>query len=106
MRTDTTSPGTANLRARGWIRVTEALQPSAVDAALADESMLMTGQRGSRRDRASRLAPTMRSRAPEASDAPALLESLADQIDLLYEQQRQIQRLLDRTDHVRIDGGV
>ena len=86
-------------------RASEALEPSAVDAAMADESTPIVSQRGSRRDGAARLTPTLYSRSQHAHDMPASLESLADQIDLLHEQQRRIQRLLDRAGNLRIDGG-
>lgn len=79
------------------------LEPTAVDAALADESLPMVAEAGSRRDAAMGPAAWGRPvRAGALSDA-AMLESLADQLDMLHEQQRQIRRLLDRAGRMRVD---
>jgi len=90
------------------------LEPQAVDAALADESMPMISERRSRRGLTSgggsddaRLSIDLRHGAAvggtndESSDA--LLRSLAEQLDLLHEQQRQIRRLLDQAGRLRVD---
>jgi hypothetical protein len=87
-----------------------------VDAALADESMPIIAVRGSRRDLSAGPAGSESVRrtldqghALAASDAAdksadaALLRSLAEQLDLLRDQQRQISRLLDQAGGLRID---
>jgi hypothetical protein len=79
------------------------LEPTAVDAALADESMPMVTERGSRLDPAAKaMASAHAASAGDLSDS-TLLESLAEQLDMLHEQQRQIRLLLDRAGHTRID---
>lgn len=88
-------------RETSWAKV--ALEPTAVDAALADESMPMVVERASRLDPARPSTPSMRSDPSAAASEPALLESLAKQLDLLHRQQRQIERLLDRAGRVRLD---
>ncbi|MBA3483440.1 MAG: hypothetical protein H0T51_16650 [Pirellulales bacterium] len=78
------------------------LEPTAVDAALADESMPMVTKRGSRRDPAETVfAAPGAANANDLSDS-VLLESLAEQLNLLQEQQQQIRQLLDRAG-TRID---
>jgi hypothetical protein len=71
------------------------LEPFAVDAAMEDETLPVVTERGSRRDPGHKPAPS-------ANDAE-LLASLADQLDMLHEQQRQIRRLLDRAGRKRLD---
>jgi hypothetical protein len=70
------------------------LQPHAVDAAFADESMPMVNERGSRRDA-----------SHSTVDAPdeLLLKSLSEQLELLNEQQREIRLLLDQAGRRRVD---
>ncbi len=75
------------------------LEPTAVDAALADESMPMVTERGSRRDPAETVFTA--ANIADVSDS-VLLESLAEQLNLLQEQQQQIRQLLDRAG-TRID---
>lgn len=70
------------------------LQPHAVDAAFADESMPMLKERGSRRDGSHQ--------ATESRD-DLLLESLSAQLELLHEQQREIRLLLDQAGRRRVD---
>ncbi len=106
MRTDLveTTPKLQSHRARRETsRAKVALEPTAVDAALADESMPMVTERASRLDPAVPSTPSMRSNSADAASDPALLESLAHQLDLLHRQQRQIERLLDRAGRVRLD---
>jgi hypothetical protein len=74
-----------------------------VDAAMEDESLPTAADSGSRID----AAMPSRTVAPAAhwEDASnsVLLESLAEQLDLLHQQQREIRQLLDRAGRVRID---
>jgi hypothetical protein len=79
---------------RGRSEASVDLQPHAVDAAFADESMPMVKERGSRRD-ASHLAT-------ESQD-DLLLKSLSAQLELLHEQQREIRLLLDQAGRRRVD---
>ena len=88
---------------RNAARVRIALEPRAVDAAMEDESLPTAVDCGSRIDAASRSTAGMsHARSDDASNS-ALLESLAEQLDLLHEQQREIRQLLDRAGRVRID---
>jgi hypothetical protein len=80
---------------RGAKRDAQLLEPLAVDAAMEDEALSVVTERPSRRDPGHALS------AP-AGDA-ALLESLADQLDMLHEQQRQIRSLLNRAGRKRLD---
>jgi hypothetical protein len=91
-------------RARRDLTKTQlSLEPTAVDAALADESMPMVAERGSRLDPAETAVTSARvASAGDLSDS-MLLESLAEQLDMLHEQQRQIRLLLDRAGHSRVD---
>ncbi len=88
---------------RDLARAPISLEPTAVDAALADESMPMVAERGSRRDPAEiAFAAAGAANANDLSDS-VLLESLAEQLNLLQEQQQQIRQLLDRAGRTRID---
>ena len=88
---------------RDFARAPISLEPTAVDAALADESMPMVAERGSRRDPAeTAFAAAGSAIANDLSDSD-LLESLAEQLNRLQEQQRQIRQLLDRAGRTRID---
>jgi len=101
-------------RAPGAMAV--ALEPLAVDAALADESMPMIAERSSRRELPKSSASQRIRRTVDASHAAtasasiddssdaALLRSLAEKLDLLHEQQRQLRRLLDQAGRLRVDG--
>ncbi|WP_428303581.1 hypothetical protein [Lacipirellula sp.] len=72
------------------------LQPHAVDAAFADESMPMLKERGSRRD-------SSHTATESQSQDDLLLESLSAQLELLHEQQREIRLLLDQAGRRRVD---
>jgi hypothetical protein len=88
---------------RGLARPSISLEPTAVDAALEDESMPMFAEQGSRRDPAEiAFAAAGAASANDLSDS-ALLESLAEQLNLLQEQQQQIRQLLDRAGRTRLD---
>jgi hypothetical protein len=88
---------------RDLARASISLEPTAVDAALADESMPMVTERGSRRDPAeTAFAAVHAMNASDLSDS-VLLESLAEQLNLLQEQQQQIRQLLDRAGRTRLD---
>jgi hypothetical protein len=88
---------------RDLARAPISLEPTAVDAALADESMPMVAERGSRRDPAeTAFAAASAANAHDLSDS-VLLESLAEQLNLLQEQQQQIRQLLDRAGRTRLD---
>jgi hypothetical protein len=84
------------------------LEPLAVDAAMEDDTLPVLTERGSRRDPA---GPAIRGKKPmpsqrasmAASNDSDLLETLAEQLDLLGEQQRQIRQLLDQAGHTRLD---
>lgn len=82
------------------------LQPCAVDAAFADESMPMLNKdRTSRRDRShSEGEPgAIAATTPALNSDDALLRSLSAQLDLLNEQQREIRILLDQAGRRRVD---
>ena len=83
------------------------LAPQAVDAALADESMTMLAERGSRRDMSAPTAGLAAAGAKRAIDEPhvlpsdgegVLLRSLSEQMALLQLQQEQIRRLLEQAE--------
>ena len=88
---------------RDVARAPISLEPTAVDAALADESMQMVAERGSRRDPAETDFATVYATNVSALSDSVLLESLAEQLDMLHEQQRQIRLLLDRAGNTRVD---
>jgi hypothetical protein len=81
------------------------LEPLAVDAAFADESLPMLRERASRRDH----SHTASDDAAEISSAEtigsddALLRSLSAQLELLDQQQSQIRMLLDQAGRRRVD---
>lgn len=79
---------------RGRSETSVDLQPHAVDAVFADESMSMVKERGTRRDASHS--------APESHD-DLLLKSLSEQLELLHEQQREIRLLLDQAGRRRVD---
>ena len=79
------------------VRSSGPLAPSAVDAALSDESMPMLAEVGVRVDRGH-----LRQDPRDAGD-DALLDSLAQQLEMLHEQQSQIRRLLDQAGRRRPD---
>lgn len=88
---------------RDLARAPISLEPTAVDAALADESMPMVTERGSRLDPAeTAFTAAGAGNASDLSDS-VLLESLAEQLNLLQEQQQQIRQLLDRAGRTRLD---
>jgi hypothetical protein len=88
---------------RDVARAPISLEPTAVDAALADESMPMVAEHGTRRDPAQMaLAAANATNANDLSDS-VLLASLSQQLDMLHEQQQQIRLLLDRAGHTRVD---
>jgi hypothetical protein len=79
------------------------LEPLAVDAAFADETMPMQEDRGSRRD-ASHGGGGAAAPAPEPMTADdQLLRSLSAQLELLNQQQHEIRRLLDQAGRRRVD---
>jgi hypothetical protein len=83
MRTEIHEPAShlhANRTRLGAKRVTHALEPMAVDAAMEYQS------------------PAVAS----VGDAE-LLETISQQLDMLREQERSIRRLLDRAGHRRVD---
>ena len=93
-----------------------ALEPNAVDAALADEATTEPTQRGSRRDliAATSGADASKRKLDEphvaliavssaASDG-ALLRSLSEQLHLLQLQQDQIRRLLEQAENRSVTG--
>lgn len=87
-----------------------ALVPHAVDAALADEATAFVSQRGSRRDLIAAQAaaksmhkidvPHVKSAASEigSPNKGGLLQSLAEQLNMLQVQQEQIRRLLEQAE--------
>ena len=81
------------------------LEPLAVDAAFADETMPMHADRGSRRD-ASHVGDggnvAGSSQEPATAD-DQLLRSLSAQLELLHQQQREIRLLLDQAGRRRVD---
>ncbi|MCC6492181.1 MAG: hypothetical protein IT424_04080 [Pirellulales bacterium] len=92
------------------------LEPHAIDAVFAEETTRQWTERILRRDGAEAgmaadgvggaarrgvAAPRHAASAADADDA--LLESLAQQLDELYQQQREIRRLLDSAGKRRID---
>jgi hypothetical protein len=84
------------------------LEPLAVDAAMEDDTLPILTERGTRRDperspnEAIALRHPRRANLADSQDAE-LLDSLAEQLDLLNEQQRQIRQLLDQAGHIRLD---
>jgi len=93
------APRSRRIAARARI----ALEPRAVDAAMEDETLPTGVDSGSRIDPASRSEAAMSPVPSDDAGNSALLESLAEQLDLLHEQQREIRQLLDRAGRVRID---
>jgi hypothetical protein len=81
-------------------RLDAALAANAVDAAFADETMPIVTERGSRRDPGSRRASA--ATCGELTDG-ALLQSLAEKLDVMQREQTQIRRLLDQAGHLRVD---
>lgn len=79
------------------------LQPCAVDAAFADESMPMFKDRTSRRDRSHSEGEQAAGATTVLNSDDALLRSLSAQLDLLNEQQREIRVLLDQAGRRRVD---
>jgi hypothetical protein len=75
------------------------LEPLVVDAALADETMQMHDDRGSRRDASHAGSGSLSS----ATADDQLLRSLSAQLELLSQQQHEIRRLLDQAGHRRVD---
>ena len=78
------------------------LEPLAVDAAFADETMPMQDDRGSRRD-ASHGGSTAESSLEPMTADDQLLRSLSAQLELLNQQQHEIRRLLDQAGRRRVD---
>ena len=81
------------------------LEPLAVDAAFADETMPMQEDRGSRRDASHGGSMPESSLEPETAD-DQLLRSLSAQLELLNQQQHEIRRLLDQAGRRRVDRGA
>lgn len=88
------------------------LEPHIVDEALADETMSMSSERGSRRDSSHRTESEATGwfdgHVEKLAEASAtadnqLLQSLAEQLDLLHQQQREIRLLLDQAGRRRVD---
>lgn len=90
------------------------LEPHVVDAALADETMPMLTERGSRRDlvhardgaeSAKRLVDGPHEIAPAVGqdETDGLLRSLAAQLDILNWQQQEIRIMLDQAGRRRVD---
>lgn len=90
------------------------LEPHIVDAALADETMAMLTERGSRRDpvhardgseAAQRLVDGPHEMAPamQQDETDGLLRSLAAQLDILNWQQQEIRIMLDQAGRRRVD---
>jgi hypothetical protein len=84
------------------------LEPLAVDAAMEDDTLPVLTERGSRRDPAGLAIRSEKPMRPQrasmaGSNDADLLETLAEQLNLLGEQQRQIRQLLDQAGHTRID---
>ena len=116
MRSDLQEPGAGMLASTTMSgEPADALQPSAVDAALGDETAPIVAQRGSRREIRTAAAsldathmtathvaiderhPAASSGGSERTDG-ALLRQLSRQLSLLEVQQQQIRRLLDQTE--------
>lgn len=85
------------MRSPGRTAPISELEPHAVDAAFADEAMLMLKERAARRDQSHVASDD----APAPDDA--LLRSLSAQLDLLHQQQREIRLLLDQAGRRRVD---
>jgi len=78
------------------------LEPLAVDAAFADETMPLQEERGSRRDAPHGGSTAELSLEPVTAD-DQLLQSLSAQLELLNQQQYEIRRLLDQAGRRRVD---
>jgi hypothetical protein len=78
------------------------LEPLAVDAAFADETMPMQEERGSRRDASHGGGAAAPALEPMTAD-DQLLRSLSAQLELLNQQQHEIRRLLDQAGRRRVD---
>ena len=112
-----TNSGSRRERGRGAEALTPAalaLHPHAVDAALADDTMPMLTERGSRRDLVpgrdgveapKRLVDGPHEIAPamERDERDGLLRSLAAQLDILNWQQQEIRIMLDQAGRRRVD---
>jgi hypothetical protein len=112
MRTDINEPATSlhiARRRRHAVATDRILEPLAVDAALADESMSMIMEHAPRPHVGRSIPPTRVGDNIQAVETlvgedVGLLRSLADQLDLLHQQQGEIRRLLDRAGRTRLDG--
>ncbi len=71
--------------------VQERLEPTAIDAAFADDSLPMLVQ------------PMLRHDEAESISGPTLIESLRVKLHALEEQHAQIRRMLDEAGHLRLD---
>jgi hypothetical protein len=78
------------------------LEPLAVDAAFADETMPLQEDRGSRRDASHGGGAAGPALEPMTAD-DQLLRSLSAQLELLNQQQHEIRRLLDQAGRRRVD---
>lgn len=80
------------------------LEPQAVDAVFADETMGMHEESGSRRDDPHASSGQLGSAVSESATADEqLLRSLSAQLELLNQQQHEIRRLLDQAGRRRVD---
>jgi hypothetical protein len=78
-------------RTRGERIVQERLEPTAIDAAFADDSLPML------------VEPMLRHDEAESIGGPTLIESLRVKLHALEEQHAQIRRMLDEAGHLRLD---
>lgn len=81
------------------------LEPLAVDAAFADESLPMLKERASRRDHSHTASDDGAENGPAETigSDDALVRSLSAQLELLNQQQREIRMLLDQAGRRRVD---